>query len=100
MSVDRQRTLGPDQAISRHEPGKSLLGPVFGARRSLREHHVSELGGGVVYPHFDVVAEIDADGWYGDPTWPTEDLVAGFAATVGDEVAKRVTEILALRDNS
>lgn len=43
------------------------------------------------------VTEIDSDGWYGNPTWATEEMAAGFATTVADDVAKRVTEIFELR---
>ncbi|MDH5421655.1 MAG: creatininase family protein [Acidimicrobiia bacterium] len=43
------------------------------------------------------VTEIDADGWYGNPTWATLDMAADFAATVADDVAKRVVEIFELR---
>lgn len=52
------------------------------------------------YGYITNVAEIDAGGWYGDPNWPTDDLVAGFASTIGEAVAMRVTEILALRNDS
>lgn len=43
------------------------------------------------------VTEIDADGWYGNPTWATLDMAGDFAATVADDVAKRVVEIFGLR---
>lgn len=43
------------------------------------------------------VTEIDADGWYGNPTWAALDMAGSFAATVADDVAKRVTEIFELR---
>lgn len=43
------------------------------------------------------VTEIDADGWYGNPTWATLDMAGDFAATVADDVAKRVAEIFGLR---
>lgn len=43
------------------------------------------------------VTEIDADGWYGNPTWATLDMARDFAATVADDVAKRVVEIFGLR---
>ena len=43
------------------------------------------------------VTEIDSDGWYGNPTWATLDMAGDFAATVADDVAKRVVEIFGLR---
>lgn len=44
------------------------------------------------------VTEIDADGWYGNPTWASLDMAGDFAATVADDVAKRVIEIFELRE--
>lgn len=44
------------------------------------------------------VTEIDDDGWYGNPTWATQELADGFAVTVATEIAKRVGSILELRD--
>lgn len=44
------------------------------------------------------VTEIDRDGWYGEPTWATEELAASFARTVATDIAHRVKDILALRD--
>ena len=43
------------------------------------------------------VTEIDADGWYGNPTWATLGMAESFAATVADDVAKRVSRIFELR---
>ncbi len=43
------------------------------------------------------VAEIDAEGWYGDPKWADTERAASFATTVGGEIAKDVRRILALR---
>lgn len=52
------------------------------------------------YGYITDVTEIDPDGWYGEPGWATPDLAAGFAGAVADEIAKRVTTILALRGRS
>ncbi len=43
------------------------------------------------------VTEIDADGWYGNPTWATTDVAADFADTVGAEIAKDARQIFELR---
>ena len=43
------------------------------------------------------VTEIDDDGWYGNPTWATQELADGFASTVAGDIAKRVKGILDLR---
>ena len=52
------------------------------------------------YGYITDVGEIDADGWYGDPTWATDDLVEGFTSTIGAEVAEQVSAIFELRDQS
>lgn len=51
-----------------------------------------------VYGYITDVAEIDEDGWYGDPSWASQDLARGFAETVGSDIAKRATVIFDLRD--
>lgn len=43
------------------------------------------------------VTEIDADGWYGNPTWATEDAARDFASTIGAEIAKDSVRIFELR---
>jgi creatinine amidohydrolase len=52
---------------------------------------------GETHGYITDVTEIDADGWYGDPTWATEELAEEFAATVAGEIAKQVQGILLLR---
>jgi creatinine amidohydrolase/Fe(II)-dependent formamide hydrolase-like protein len=52
------------------------------------------------YGYITEVTEIDADGWYGNPRWATDELAAGFAATIGEDVAKRVAGIFALREST
>ncbi len=52
-----------------------------------------------VYGYITDVTEIDADGWYGNPTWADPATAAGFAATVGDEVAKQAAAIFELRQS-
>lgn len=51
-----------------------------------------------VYGYITDVAEIDEDGWYGDPSWASQDLARGFAETVGSDIAKRATVIFDLRE--
>lgn len=43
------------------------------------------------------VTEIDADGWYGNPGWATDDAATDFATTVGAEIAKDARRIFDLR---
>lgn len=48
-----------------------------------------------VYGYVTDVAELAADGWYGDPWWAAEpERAAGFADTVADEVARLVTAVV------
>ncbi len=51
-----------------------------------------------VYGYITDVTEIDADGWYGDPTWAGPDRAGEFADRVAAAVHERVERILALRD--
>jgi creatinine amidohydrolase len=51
-----------------------------------------------VYGYITDVTEIDAEGWYGNPSWASADRAAGFASTVGAEVVKQVMAIFDLRD--
>lgn len=53
---------------------------------------------GETHGYITDVTEIDADGWYGDPSWATAELAAGFAATVAGEIAAQVRSILSLRE--
>jgi creatinine amidohydrolase len=43
------------------------------------------------------IAEFGDDGWYGDPEWATRQRADDFAPRVGAEVARQVTEVLAVR---
>lgn len=87
-------------AVMAHDP--SLL-HVDRAGDSTRPDHAIAMDemrrGGETYGYITDVSEIDADGWYGDPTWATDDLVEHFTGTVGDEIAKQVSDIFALRDD-
>jgi creatinine amidohydrolase len=50
-----------------------------------------------VYGYITDVTEIDADGWYGDPEWATEERASSFAAVVAGEIVARVQAIFELR---
>lgn len=50
-----------------------------------------------VHGYITDVTDIDPDGWYGNPGWATPERARTFAARVADEVADRVTRIVALR---
>jgi len=50
-----------------------------------------------VYGFITDVTEIDAEGWYGNPQWATEERAAGFVQTVSGAIMDRLGGILALR---
>lgn len=50
-----------------------------------------------VYGYITDVTEIANDGWYGNPTWATQDEADVFADTVADEIESSVGSILAIR---
>lgn len=43
------------------------------------------------------VSEFGGDGWYGDPGWARSQDAGAFAATVADEIARQVRDVLAIR---
>ena len=49
------------------------------------------------YGYVTDVTEIDAEGWHGDPAWADSGLAAGFAATIGGQIAERAAHIFSLR---
>ena len=49
------------------------------------------------YGYITDVREIDADGWYGDPSWADEEKARAFSDRVADAVVERVSGILELR---
>jgi creatinine amidohydrolase len=53
--------------------------------------------GNEVYGFVTDVGEFGGEGWYGDPTWATEDLAGSFVDRVSTEVAAQVEHVLALR---
>ncbi len=85
-------------AVMAHDPE---LVKVDRAGDATRPDHAIALDdmrrGREVYGYITDVAEIDSDGWYGNPTWASKDRAAGFAATVGGEVAKQAAAIFELR---
>ncbi len=50
-----------------------------------------------VYGYITDVAEIDADGWYGDPEWATIHEAEGFARSVAAAIVEQVARIFELR---
>ena len=53
--------------------------------------------GSEVYGFVTDVGEFGGDGWYGDPTWATEERTGDFASRIAAEVAAQVERVLALR---
>jgi creatinine amidohydrolase/Fe(II)-dependent formamide hydrolase-like protein len=54
--------------------------------------------GSEVYGFVTDVGEFGGDGWYGDPTWATEERAADFVERVAREVVTQVQHVIALRD--
>ena len=50
-----------------------------------------------VYGFVTDVGEFGGDGWYGDPSWATDELAAGFVERVATEVAAQIEHVIALR---
>ena len=69
------------------EAGRSERATALDAMRRDRE----------VYGYITDVTEIDEAGWYGEPGWATEELAAGFAATVAEEIVAQAQSIFELR---
>jgi creatinine amidohydrolase/Fe(II)-dependent formamide hydrolase-like protein len=51
-----------------------------------------------VYGFITDVSELAQDGWYGNPTWATEDRAKTFADTVADGVLELVEHVFRARD--
>lgn len=87
-------------AILAHDPDLVQVERAGSAERPDRALALDEMRRGrEVYGYITDVTEIDADGWYGNPDWADRDMASGFAATVGDEVAKQVAAIFELRSS-
>jgi creatinine amidohydrolase len=52
-----------------------------------------------VYGYVTDVTLMASDGWYGDPTWATKDRADRFAATLADEIMKRLDLVLHANDD-
>jgi creatinine amidohydrolase/Fe(II)-dependent formamide hydrolase-like protein len=50
-----------------------------------------------VYGFVTDVGEFGGDGWYGDPSWATDELAAEFVECVSTAVAAQIEHVLALR---
>jgi creatinine amidohydrolase len=83
LAVDPRLVRGDRAAAESRPPHAAQLD----AMRRARE----------VYGFVTDVGEFGGDGWYGDPTWATEERAGDFVADVSAEVARQVQEVLALR---
>ena len=50
-----------------------------------------------VYGFVTDVTQIADEGWYGDPTWATDERAAGFVERVSEDVVRQVNDVLRLR---
>lgn len=86
-------------AVMAHNPDLVKVERAGEATRPERAVALDEMRRGrEVYGYITDVTEIDAEGWYGNPSWASADRAAGFASNVGAEVVKQVTAIFELRD--
>lgn len=85
-------------AVMAHDPG---LVKVEKAGDSTRPDHAIAMDemrrNGETHGYITDVTEIDADGWYGNPTWADPSMAGDFAATVAADVVKQANAIFDLR---
>ncbi len=85
-------------AVMAHDPALVHVDRAGKATRPVMAAALDEMRRGhEVYGYITDVTEIDAEGWYGDPSWAVETLAAEFATTVATEVVKQVHGIFELR---
>jgi creatinine amidohydrolase len=105
-----QRIYADEGGELTHGGGIETLGVLAFAPELVRRERADEVSrppqaagldamrrGREVYGFVTDVGEFGGDGWYGDPTWATDERAAGFAERVSGEVAAQVEQVLALR---
>jgi creatinine amidohydrolase len=90
-SIETLGVLAEDPALVRRERVRSVSRPPHAAALDAMRR------GTEVYGFVPDVGEFGGDGWYGDPTWATEERAATFVGRVADDVAAQVRHVLALR---
>jgi creatinine amidohydrolase len=86
-------------AVMAHDPALVDIGKAGDATRPDHAIALDEMRRSKeTYGYITDVTEIDADGWYGNPRWATEDMASDFASTIAAEVVKKVAPIFDLRE--
>jgi creatinine amidohydrolase len=88
-------------AVLARDPGLARLEL---ARASSRPQHAVDLDAmrrsRETYGFVTNIAEFGDDGWYGDPEWATRQSAGDFAPRLGEEVARQVQSVLAVRSRA
>jgi creatinine amidohydrolase len=90
-SIETLGVLAVDPALVRQDRISAVSKPPHAAA-------LDEMRRGTeVYGFVTDVGEFGGDGWYGDPSWATDELAGGFAERVASDVAAQIVHVLELR---
>lgn len=90
-SIETLGVIAEDPALVRDDRIEAVSRPAHAAA-------LDEMRRGTeVYGFVTDVGEFGGDGWYGDPTWATEERAAGFVDLISTEVAAQVRHVISLR---
>lgn len=90
-SIETAGVIAHDPSLVRWERAEKATRP----ERALELDRMRR--GREVYGFVTDIGEFPGDGWYGDPAWATQERADGFVARIADDVARQVSEVLALR---
>jgi len=93
-SIETMAVLAHDQSLAKveraGEPARPPGAEAMDAMRRSRE----------VYGFVTDVSQIATEGWYGDPSWATDERAASFVDRVSADVVRQVNEVLRLGGNA
>lgn len=90
-SIETLGVMAEDPALVRRDRVEAVSRPPHAAA-------LDEMRRGTeVYGFVTDVGEFGGDGWYGDPTWATDERAASFVGRVAGEVSAQVEHVLSLR---
>lgn len=90
-SIETLGVMAEDPALVRRDRVEAVSRPPHAAA-------LDEMRRGTeVYGFVTDVGEFGGDGWYGDPTWATDERAASFVERVAGEVSAQVEHVLSLR---
>jgi creatinine amidohydrolase len=90
-SIETLGVLAEDPSLVRSERVEAVSRPPHAAALDEMRR------GNEVYGFVTDVGEFGGEGWYGDPSWATEERAATFVERVSAEVAEQVEHVLSLR---